>query len=100
MTALTPVQHEILRQMTGAVAGGGRIRYRTEYLGWLPFGQYQWVEVEHAGAGRPVPLDLPGGWELDDVLAIERAGRLRRVGETREAELDVDEIIYELVEGT
>ncbi|HYR10025.1 MAG TPA: hypothetical protein VEQ60_19785 [Longimicrobium sp.] len=98
MTALTPAQREILRLITDAVAGGGRIVYRSEYLGWLPFGQYQGVEVEPAGAERPVPLTLPGGWEMDDLLAIEQAGHLRRVSETHETEDDV-EIIYELGEG-
>jgi hypothetical protein len=97
MTALTPVQRGILRLMSAAVAGGGRILYRSEWLGWLPFGQYQGIEVEPAGAERAVPLTLPGGWELSDVLAIEQAGRLRRIGETHEAQDDV-EIIYELVE--
>lgn len=78
--------------------GGGRIRYRTEYLGWLPYGQYHEVEVERAGEERPVPLKLPSGWEMSDLLAIEQAGHLRRVSETHEAALDVDEIIYDLVE--
>jgi hypothetical protein len=96
MTALTPVQHKILRLMSDAVAGGGRILYRSEWLGWFPFGQYQGIEVEPAGAERPVPLTLPSGWEMEDILAIERAGRLRRVSETHEA--DDHEIIYELVE--
>lgn len=98
MTELTPVQREILRLMSVAVAGGGRILYRTEWLGWLPCGRYQGIEVEPAGAERAVPLTLPGGWEPSDVLAIEQAGRLRRVGETHEYESNVDEIIYELVE--
>lgn len=98
MTALTPVQGEILRLMSEAVAGGGRILYRTEWLGWLPSGQYQGIEVEPAGAERPVPLTLPGGWEMADLLAIEQAGRLRRVSETHEPAGDMDEIIYELVE--
>jgi hypothetical protein len=99
MTALTPVQREILRLMGEAVAGGGRIIYRSEYLGWFPFGQYQGIEVEPAGAERPVPLTLPGGWEMDDLLAIEQAGHLRRVSETHETVDDVHEIIYERVEG-
>lgn len=36
MTTLTPAQVEILRLMREAVADGGRIIYRSEYLGWLP----------------------------------------------------------------
>jgi hypothetical protein len=98
MTAPTPAQREILRLITDAAAGGGRIIYRSEYLGWLPYGQYHGIEVASAGAERPVPLKLPTGWEMDDLLAIEQAGHLRRISETHESEGDV-EIIYELVEG-
>jgi hypothetical protein len=99
MAGLTPAQREILRLMREAAAGDARIIYRSEYLGWLPYGQYQGVEVAHPGAERPVPLGLPSGWEMADILAIEQAGRLRRVSEKHEMEFDEDEIIYELVEG-
>ena len=98
MTALTPVQREMLRLISDAAAGGARIRHRSEYLGWLPFGHYHGVEVERAGDERPVSLNLPSGWERNDLLAIEQAGRLRRVSETHETEDDVTGIIYELVE--
>lgn len=96
MAERTPAQREILRRMVAAGAGA-RLRYRTEWLGWLPFGQYHGVDVERAGE-RPAALELPGGWELDDLLALERAGRLRRVGEARDPADDVHEIIYEIVE--
>lgn len=55
--------------------------------------------MEHPGAERPVPLKLPSGWEMADILSIGQARRLRRVGEKHERELDEDEIIYELMEG-
>lgn len=93
MTALTAVQTEVLRLLDEALDAGGagaRIRYRTEWLGYLPYGQYHWVDVDGAGE-----LRLPDGWAMDDLLALERAGHLRRVSETREPASDMVEIVYE-----
>lgn len=98
-TALTSAQVEILHLMRDAAAGDARIICRSEYRGWLPFGQYRGIEVARPGAERPVPLGPPGGWEIEDILAIEQAGRLRRVSQKHVVEFDEDEIIYELVEG-
>lgn len=99
--ALTPTQHEIARLLADAWAragDGARIVYRTEWLGYLPYGQYEWTDVEHAGRKDPVSRGFPDGWGMDDLLALERAGRLRRVGETREPADEMHEIVFEMTE--
>jgi len=49
--------------------------YRTEYLGYLPYGQYHHVTV----AGRDVSLACPDGWSWSDLEALADAGVLVRV---------------------
>ena len=74
---MTPLQHELAGWLQHAVAktGGRRVVYRTEYLGYLPFGQYHWVKV----GGKDVSLGWPEGWEWRDLEALADAGVLVRV---------------------
>lgn len=98
---LTPPQREIVRLLTDAwraAGAGARIVYQTEWLGWLPFGQYQWVDVERADGKDEVSLRFPGGWVMADVIALERAGLLRRVSEEHEDASDMDRIVFEMTE--
>ncbi|HEY1067512.1 MAG TPA: hypothetical protein VGE52_15425, partial [Pirellulales bacterium] len=44
--------------------------YETEYLGYLPFGQYQWIKAKDVNV-----IDAePWGWKLSDIAALEQAG--------------------------
>ena len=98
---LTPRQYEIaclLAEAWTAAGAGARVVYQTEWLGWLPSGQYQWVDVEHAAGKDEVSLRFPSGWEMEDVLAVERDGRLRRLSETREAADEMQRIEFEMME--
>jgi hypothetical protein len=72
--SLTATQAEITRRLRAAVklTGSRRVIYRTEYLGYLPFGQYHSVTV----GGQDVSLQLPEGWEWSDLDALVRAGEL------------------------
>ncbi len=74
---MTPLQQELARSLKRAAAnaGGRRVVYRTEYLGYLPFGQYHWVTV----AGGDVSLTCPDGWGWRDFEALADAGVLVRV---------------------
>lgn len=74
---MTPLQQKLARELRRAAttSGGRRVVYRTEYLGYLPFGQYHWVTV----AGVDVSLTCPDGWEWRDLEAIADAGELVRV---------------------
>lgn len=51
--------------------------FRTEFLGYLPFGQYHWITV----AGVDVSLTCPDGWEWRDFEALADAGVLVRVSQ-------------------
>lgn len=74
---MTPLHQELSRRLLQAVAetGSHQIVYRTEYLGYLPFGQYHWVTV----GGKDVSLRWPEGWEWRDLEALADAGVLVRV---------------------
>jgi len=74
---MTPLQQELARRLQRAAAdtGGRRVVYRTEYLGYLPFGQYHWVTV----SGADVSLACPDGWEWRDLEALADSGALVRV---------------------
>ena len=76
---MTPLQQELARrlQRTAADTGSRRVVYRTEYLGYLPFGQYHWVTV----AGEDVSLACPDGWKWRDLEALADAGLLVRVSQ-------------------
>jgi hypothetical protein len=98
---LTAEQRDIARRLAEACAragAGARIVYQTEYLGWLPFGQYHWVDVESADGKESVSNHFPDGWAREDLLRIESAGLLRRVGEAREDADDLHRIVYEMTE--
>lgn len=76
---MTPLQQELaqrLRQAAGDT-GGRRVVYRTEYLGYLPYGQYHWVTV----GGVDVSLACPDGWGWRDLEALADAGELVRVSQ-------------------
>ncbi len=53
--------------------------FKSEYLGYLPFGQYQWIEVGDV----TLDTDLPDGWSLADLQALTRDGALEQVSEER-----------------
>jgi hypothetical protein len=74
---MTPLQQELFARLLCAVAetGSHQIVYRTEYLGYLPSGQYHRVTV----GGKDVSLHLPEGCERRDLEALADAGALVRV---------------------
>ena len=74
---MTSLQWELAQRLRRAAADASdkRVVYRTEYLGYLPFGQYHWVTV----AGKDVSLVWPDGWGWRDLEALADAGVLLRV---------------------
>ena len=76
---MTPLQRDLAQQLQRAAteAGGRPVVYRTEYLGYLPFGQYQWVTV----ASEDISLACPDGWEWRDLEALADAGALVRISQ-------------------
>jgi hypothetical protein len=45
------------------------LTYRSEWLGYFPFGAYHWLEVETNEIS-----ELPSGWSRGDLLALEAEG--------------------------
>jgi hypothetical protein len=60
-----------------AAAGANQAVYTSEWLGYLPFGLYHWVECNHATVSDQFPAD----WTQADLVALERCGFLARVSE-------------------
>jgi hypothetical protein len=96
---MTPLQLELARRLQRAAAdlNGQRVVYRTEYLGYLPYGQYYWVTV----AGEDVSLACPNGWEWRDLEALADAGVLTRVSHWVNPRDDCErESLYDVAAGS
>ncbi|WP_148595223.1 hypothetical protein [Aquisphaera giovannonii] len=64
-----------------------RIVYCTEYLGYLPFGLYHWLEV----SGKVIDSSaIPPDFSGRDLDALEAAGLLRVVGRLVNAEDELE----------
>ena len=74
---MTSIQRALADQLQQAVAGAGtrRVIYKSEYLGYLPFGQYHWIVV----GDKDISLACPDGWSRADVEALVDAGVLNPV---------------------
>jgi hypothetical protein len=53
------------------------VAYCSEWLGYLPFGAYHWIEV----GGEDISKDFPAGWQRADLQCLEQAGFLRKLSE-------------------
>ena len=51
--------------------------YCTEWLGFLPYGAYHWLEV----SGHDISRSFPAGWQLADIEALEIHGHLEKTAE-------------------
>ncbi|WP_145035669.1 hypothetical protein [Gimesia chilikensis] len=80
---LTRPQLDLLERLQSALDGQAaqEFTYETEYLGYLPYGQYHWL----AAAGQHLPGEI---LEFSDLEALEKAGYLLRVSEWRNPEDD------------
>ncbi len=67
-----------------AALGAGELDYVSEWLGYLPYGAYHWLEV----SGRDATDGMPTGWKLADLVELEREGILERLGEERDPKDD------------
>ncbi|KPA87935.1 MULTISPECIES: hypothetical protein [Pseudomonas] len=55
-----------------AASAVDEITYKSEWLGYLPFGAFHWIEHQ----GKDVSSDFPAGWTLEDLTGLERCGFL------------------------
>lgn len=76
---MTQVQSDLLNGLRLAVGSDSnrRFDYVVEWLGYLPFGLYHWIEIED----RHVSNALPSNWEVTDLKALETLGYLVRINE-------------------
>src|SRR3954463_1625298 len=78
---LTASQADLLRYLRLATQTerGLRVVYCSEWLGYLPFGLYHWIEAD----GQDISTALPLGWSGEDLKALETVGLLLKVDEWR-----------------
>jgi hypothetical protein len=73
---LTLSKHQLclLAALQAAVAGDSdrTVCYVSEWLGYLPFGTYQWLECH----GQDITDNLAEQWSLGDLQALALAGSL------------------------
>lgn len=81
---LTRDQKTLRARIADAVAGaGGRdIVFTSEWLGYLPFGAYCWLEHTDA-TGVTTEIKLPFGCGESDLAALVRCGFLEQIGARR-----------------
>lgn len=67
-------QEAIKHKIRAAVAtsDSDEITYRSEWLGYMPFPVFRWVEHQ----GKDFSGDFPADWTLEDLASLERAGFL------------------------
>lgn len=95
---LTPSQSTVLDVLRDALANAqlARAVYCSEWLGYLPFGAYGWIEVD----GADVSARFPSGWGQGDLEALVQAGLLRRESEWHNPGDEFESrIVYALIEG-
>jgi hypothetical protein len=76
---LTALQAELSRRLRTAVETNPnrRIVYCTEWLGYLPFGLYHWLDAD----GQDISRTFPWGWSRCDLEVLEREGVLAKIDE-------------------
>jgi hypothetical protein len=93
--ALTALQTELLIRLRSAVAAdpSRRVVYRSEWLGYLPFGCYHWVTAN----GQDISLSLPDEWDRSDFEALASAGLLAKIDEWTNPNDEFErKIVYEV----
>jgi hypothetical protein len=76
---LSDSQQDILAKLQEATKSLNQreVAYCSEWLGYLPFGAYHWVEV----CGDDISRGFPAGWQRADLQGLEQAGFLRKLSE-------------------
>jgi hypothetical protein len=76
---MNPRQQTIKAKIEATVSAAccAEISYKSEWLGYLPFGVYHWIEC----LGVDITKDFPPDWVSEDLLALEQAGFLHKIQE-------------------
>ncbi len=75
MSCAPPQLRQFLDALRAVVAPGGTFVAVSEYLGYLPYGQYIHIEVD----GVDISTQLPSLWDGGDVEALEQIGAIERI---------------------
>jgi hypothetical protein len=92
---LTPLQNALLSLIANAASSRrtDSVDYVTEWLGYLPFGLYHWIECD----GQDISQQSDLQWSSNDIDALESAGFLTKVGEWRNPKDDLNtKVTYKL----
>jgi hypothetical protein len=95
--ALTEVQNEIYKQIVLNVRSTQRhqIIYISEWLGWLPYGVYHWVNDCNE---KDITRNFPKDWSSTDIYALESEGLLIKIDEWKNPKDDFDhKITYDVI---
>ena len=94
---LSLLQTALLSLIAEAASSRGTdsIVYVSEWLGYLPFGVYHWIECD----GQDISSDSDLQWQSNDIDALESAGLLTKVGEWRNPKDEHDTKVTYKVQG-
>jgi hypothetical protein len=66
---------KLLEALINETSSNGEFVYITEWLGWLPYGQYQWIEI----TGKK--FSLLTGWDKKDLNKLTDLGLIKKIEE-------------------
>jgi hypothetical protein len=92
---LTALQADLLRCIRSVFETNPtrRIVYCSEWLGYLPFGLYHWVQAD----GQDISVTFPWGWSRKDLETLQKAGLLAKVDEWRNPDDECEtKVTYEV----
>ena len=94
---LTALQIDLLRRLRSAVeeTPGRRVVYCSEWLGYLPYGLYHWVEAD----GTDISKLWLADWSSADLETLERLGFLAKVSVWQNPHDEWDEKVTYKVNG-
>jgi len=84
---------QAIAEKTNIEKSGGEFEWHTEYLGYLPFGQYQWMEVK----GKDISNGFDFCWDYKDLVELESLGLILRVSEEKYSD-DKEIVRYKIAE--
>jgi len=72
---LLEYNEKLLKTLINETNFNGEFEYVTEWLGYLPYGQYQWIEINSKG------FSMQTGWDKKDLNKLTDLGLLKKISE-------------------
>ena len=75
MRKMTTIQQYFLEAIANKVAqqGTNEFIYCSDYLGYLPYGQYHWITC----GAEDISAELPSGFSSNDLKELEKLGKIK-----------------------